>query len=135
MTWTWPLHPAPAPIPIVGTRSRSVMAAASCSGTSSMTIEKAPASWTACASASSARAWSRSLPWTLCLPMVLIDLGREPDVAHDRDAGPDERLDDPRAADAALDLDRLGAGLAKEEARVLERLLGRRRTRGTACPR
>ena len=33
-------------------------------------------------------------------------------------AGPHERLDDPRAADAALELDRLGAGLAQEAAGV-----------------
>ena len=53
MTWTWPLQPAPAPMPMVGMRRRSVIAAASCSGTSSRTIENAPASWTASASASS----------------------------------------------------------------------------------
>ncbi len=78
MTWTWPLHPAPAPIPIVGIRSRSVIAAASCSGTSSRTIAKAPASWTAWASARSARAWSRLLPWTRTLPIALIACGVSP---------------------------------------------------------
>ena len=56
MTWTWPEHPAPAPMPIVGIRSRAVIAAASCSGTSSRTTANAPASWTARASWRSARA-------------------------------------------------------------------------------
>ena len=78
MIWTCPLQPAPAPIPIVGMWSRSVIAAASCSGTSSRTIEKAPASWTANASAMSARAWSRVLPWTRTLPTPLIDCGVSP---------------------------------------------------------
>ena len=40
MTWTWPLQPAPAPMPMVGMRRRSVIAAASCSGTSSRTIDE-----------------------------------------------------------------------------------------------
>ena len=44
-------------------------------------------------------------------------LRRQADVAHHRDAGTDERLDDPRRPDAALDLDRLGAGLAQEASR------------------
>ena len=78
MTWIWPEHPAPAPIPIVGIRSRSVIAAASCSGTSSSTIENAPASWTASASARSCRAWSRFLPWTRTLPQRVDRLGRQP---------------------------------------------------------
>ena len=78
MTWTWPLQPAPAPMPIVGIASRSVIAAASCSGTSSRTIAKAPASWTARASARSVRAASRVLPWTRTLPTVLIDWGVSP---------------------------------------------------------
>ena len=56
MTWTWPLQSGPAPMPMVGIRRRDVIAAASCSGTSSRTIEKAPASWTARASERSARA-------------------------------------------------------------------------------
>ena len=70
MTWTWPLQPGPAPMPIVGMRRRSVIAAASWAGMSSRTIEKAPASWTARASASRPRACVRSLPWTLTLPPI-----------------------------------------------------------------
>ena len=78
MTWIWPLQPAPAPIPIVGIRSRSVMASASCPGTSSSTIAKAPASWTARASASSERACSLFLPWTRTRPIALIAWGVSP---------------------------------------------------------
>jgi hypothetical protein len=78
MIWTWPLQPGPAPIPMVGTCSRSVIAAASCSGMSSRTMLNAPASWTARASAMSDRAWSRLLPWTRTLPIVLIDWGVRP---------------------------------------------------------
>ena len=47
------------------------------------------------------------------------------DVAHGRDAGADEGLDDAGGADAALDLDGLGAAVLEEPARVLERLVGR----------
>ena len=110
MIWTWPLQPGPAPIPIVGIRSRSVIAAASCSGHEleddregaglldrERVVEQGP-----------------GLVAGLALDAELADrvrrLGRQPDVAHDRDAGLDERLDDPGAADAALDLDRLDAG-------------------------
>ncbi len=39
---------------------------------------KAPASWTASASAMSARAWSRVLPWTRILPTALIVCGVSP---------------------------------------------------------
>ena len=78
MIWTWPLQPAPAPIPMVGMWSRSVTAVASCSGISSRTMLKAPASWTARASAMSVRAPSRVLPWTRTLPTVLIDWGVSP---------------------------------------------------------
>ena len=49
--------------------------------------------------------------------------GRPADVAHDRDAGLDERLDDPAPSDAALDLDGLGAGLLEEPTGVLERFV------------
>ena len=70
ITWTCPEHPAPAPMPIVGMCRRCVIAAASCSGTSSRTTAKAPASCTASASASSDRARSRSLPWTRVLPPI-----------------------------------------------------------------
>ena len=45
-------------------------------------------------------------------------LRRQADVAHDRDAGAGDRLDRPRRPHAALDLDRLGAGLADEAAGV-----------------
>ena len=54
----------------------------------------------------------------------VLRLRRPADVAHDRDPGPDDRLDDPGAADAALDLDGLCPGLAQEAAGVLERLVG-----------
>ena len=40
-------------------------------------------------------------------------LRRQPDVAHDRDAGARDRLDRARAAHAALELDGLGAALAR----------------------
>ena len=56
---------------------------------------------------------------------AVLGLGRPADVAHDRDAGTHERLDDPAAAHAALDLDGPGARLAHEAAGVLERLLDR----------
>ena len=78
ITWTWPLQPGPAPIPIVGIRRRSVIAVASCSGTSSRTIEKAPASWTASASWRSARACSRLLPRTRTLPAAFAACGVQP---------------------------------------------------------
>ena len=65
-------------MPIVGIVSRSVIAAASCPGTSSSTTANAPASWTASASASSCRACSRVLPWTLTLPIALIACGVSP---------------------------------------------------------
>ena len=109
MIWTWPLQPAPAPMPIVGMRSRSVMAAASCSGTSSRTIaEGAGLLDRERVGDQRARLVAR-----LALDADLADrvdrLRGQPDVAHDRDPGPDERLDDPRGAHAALDLDRLGA--------------------------
>ena len=60
-------------------------------------------------------------------------LGSEADVAHHRDPGPHQRLDDPGRPDAALDLDGLGAGLAQEAPGVRERVLRASRTRGTAC--
>ena len=126
MTWTWPLQPAPAPIPIVGMWSRSVIAAASCSGTSSRTIAKAPASWTASASARSARAWSRVLPWTRTLPTPLIDCGVRPMWPMTGMPARTSASMTRAVADAALDLDRLGAGLAQEDPGVVERLLGRR---------
>jgi len=78
-TCTWPLQCGPAPMPIVGICSRSVITAASCSGTSSSTIEKAPASWMATASWRTPRAASRDLPWTLTLPpMPCCDCGVQP---------------------------------------------------------
>ena len=55
----------------------------------------------------------------------VLRLGRPADVAHDRHAGLHERLDDPGAAHAALDLDRLCAAVLHEPARVLRRLLDR----------
>ena len=65
-------------MPIVGIRSRSVIAAASCSGTSSSTTANAPASWTASASASSDAACVAVLPWTRTLPIALIACGVRP---------------------------------------------------------
>ena len=126
MTWTWPLQSGPAPMPIVGMRRRSVIAPASWAGTSSRTIENAPASWTASASASSPRARVAVLALDLDLAAhAVLGLGRPADVAHDRDPGPDEGLDDASRSDATLDLDRLGAGVLQEAAGVLERFLRR----------
>ena len=59
-------------------RSRSVIASASWPGTSSSTTAKAPASWTASASARSERAWSLLLPWTRTRPIALMAWGVSP---------------------------------------------------------
>ena len=123
-------------MPIVGMRSREVMTAASCSGTSSRTIEKAPACWIAIASESSARAVVARLALDLDLAAeAVLRLRRPADVAHDRHAGLHERLDDPRAADPALDLDRLRAAVLHEPAGVLGRLARSSSRTGTACRR
>ncbi len=55
-----------------------MIASASWPGTSSSTTANAPASWTASASASSARAWSLFLPWTRTRPIALIACGVSP---------------------------------------------------------
>ena len=110
MTWIWPEHPAPAPIPIVGIaqplgdrrgqllrdelehdRERARLLDRERVG------EQRP------------RLVACSCPGPGPCPSALIACGVEPDVAHDRDAGLDDRLDDPRAPHAALDLDRLDA--------------------------
>src|SRR5262249_19909054 len=52
-------------------------------------------------------------------------LWRPADVAHGRDAGLDDRLGDPLAPDATLDLDGLRAGLGEEPAGVGDGYLGR----------
>src|SRR6185369_4846119 len=52
-------------------------------------------------------------------------LWRAADVAHDRDAGSDQGLDDPRGAHPTFDLDRLGARLAQKDPGVLSGLVGR----------
>ena len=65
-------------MPIVGMCSRVVMVWANCPGTSSSTTANAPASWTARASARSARAWSLDLPWIRTRPRVLIAWGVRP---------------------------------------------------------
>ena len=123
MTWIWPEHPAPAPIPIVGIRRRSVIAAASCSGHELEHDRERPGLL-------DRERVGEQRPCLLAVLALDADLAhrvdrlrREADVAHDRDAGVDERLDRPRAADAALELDRLGAGLAHEAAGVAQRVL------------
>ena len=51
----------------------------------------------------------------------LVDrLVRQADVAHDRDAGPDDRLDGVGAPLSALELDRAGAAFAHQHTGVLE---------------
>ena len=136
MTWTWPEQPAPAPIPMVGIRRRAVIAAASCSGHELQDDRER-------AGLLDGERVGEERPGGLLAGLALdadlaerVDrLGREADVAHDRDPGPDQRLDDPGAPDAALDLDGLRAGLAQEPPGVRERVLRAWRRRGTACRR
>ncbi len=66
---------------------------------------------------------------------TMLRLGCPTDVAHHRDARPDQRLDDPGGPDAALDLDRLRPRLLQEPARVLAAPRRPSRTTGTACRR
>ena len=98
MTWICPAQPAPAPIPMVGMRRRAVIAAASCSGTSSRTTAKAPASWTASASWSERSRLLAALALHPDLAQRVDGLRGEADVAHHRDPGLDQRLDDPGRA-------------------------------------
>ena len=123
MIWTWPLQPGPAPIPIVGIRE-----AIRDRGGELLRDELED-------DRERARLLDRErvveqrpgLLARLALDPELADrigrLGRQADVAHDRDSGLDERLDDPGAPDAALDLDGLDAGIVDESAGVAERLL------------
>ena len=116
MTWTWPEQPAPAPMPIVGIRSRAVIAAASCSGTSSRTIANAPGLLHRERVVEQRTRRVLGLALDADLADGVDRLGRQADVAHDRNAGADDRFDDPRAADAAFELDGLGAALREEAA-------------------
>ena len=111
-------------MPTVGMVSLPVIWVASSAGTISITTAKAPASWTAIASwmvcsAASPRPCTRKppRPLTLC--------GVKPDVGHHRDAGGGQGGDLVGDPLAALELDRVRAGLLQEPGR------GRQRLRGT----
>src|SRR4051812_27835381 len=64
-TSTWASQSAPAPMPMVGMDSSLVTCPAISAGTISRTTANAPASWTACASASSCSAPARGLAGAL----------------------------------------------------------------------
>ena len=87
MTWTWPLQPGPAPMPIVGMRRRSVMAAAQLLR-DELEDDRERAGFLDREGVGEERA---RLVAGLALDADLADgvdrLGRQPDVAHDRDAG------------------------------------------------
>ena len=55
---------------------------------------------------------------------LVLALRREPDVRHHRDAGRHDAADLLGAAHAALELDRVGAGLLHEAERGVQRLVG-----------
>ena len=97
MTWTWPLQPAPGPDPdgrdaeALGDGRRELLG-------DELEDHREGAGLLDREGVGDERA---RLVAGLALDADLADrvdrLGRQPDVAHDRDAGPDERLDDPRA--------------------------------------
>ena len=97
MTWTWPLHPAPAPMPMVGMRRRSVI------GRRELLRDELEDHREGAGLLDRERVGDERprLLAGLALDADLADrvdrLRRQPDVAHDRDAGTDQRLDDPRA--------------------------------------
>ena len=124
-TSTWPSVASPAPIPITGTSSCGISASVTAAGTASKTIAKQPTACSASASRRSAPPPRPVRPCALKPPSALADLRRQADVAHHRDARPDDR---PRPIDrgaAALELDRVAARLLDEPLRVLDRVLVR----------
>ena len=88
MTWIWPEHPAPAPMPIVGIRSRSVIACGELPG-HELEHDRERAGLL------DRERVGEQRPRLLAVLALDADLaqrvdrlGREPDVAHDRDARP-----------------------------------------------
>ena len=121
-TSTWASQSTPAPIPIVGMVSSSVTCAATAAGTISRTTANAPASCTEGVGEQLLGAGATALH-----PVAaegVLALRREADVRHHRDAGLGQQPDLRGHADAALELDRLGAALLHQPHGRLERLLG-----------
>ena len=99
-------------------------AAPTTSGTPSMTKAKQPAAASALAASSSARGGVGALALHPEAAHGQHRLRGEAEMAHDRDLGPDDRLDHRQAGPAALELDRVGAG-PDQRGRVAHGVLGR----------
>ena len=112
-------------MPIVGTGTAAVMARATFSIVPSMTIEKAPAS--AIAAASAATRSRLVLAAALHLePAGGVDrLRHQPDMPHDRHPAPGQKAHRLGHLRAAFELDRGAAGLCHEMGGAAERLFGR----------
>ena len=91
------------------------MAAASCSGTSSRTIGEGAGLLDRQGVGEELAAGLAGLALDAVAAELVDRLRRQADVAHDRDAGPDDRLDGAGAALAAFELDRPGAALAHQQ--------------------
>ena len=127
MTWTWPLQPAPGAdadgrdAQPLGDRRGELL------GHELEDDREGAGLLDGSASARSARAWSRRLALDPDLADRVDRLRRQADVAHDRDAGPDERLDrSGRVRTPPSTLTAWAPASRRKRAGVLERLLGRR---------
>ena len=110
VTSTWPSHSAEAPMPMIGAPTARATSVAMSSITPSTTMQKAPASATALASAMILSASRSSLAARAIAAEHVDRLRGQADMADHRDSALGEELDRRGHRLAALQLDRRAAG-------------------------